>query len=54
MSVRNSDDTKKKQQEAEIYVIIFESICQILDSFVTDLIATEVEFGYCLCEKVMM
>jgi hypothetical protein len=50
MSVRNSDDANKKQQEAEIYLIIFESIRQILDSFVTDLISTEVEFGKCLCE----
>ncbi len=52
MSVRNSDDANKKQQEAEIYLIIFESIRQILDSFVTDLISTEVEFGKCLCEWV--
>lgn len=40
MSVRNNDDTKEKQQEAEIYVIVFESISQILYSFVTDLITT--------------
>jgi hypothetical protein len=40
MSVRNNDDAKEKQQEAEIYVVVFESISQILDSFVTNLITS--------------
>jgi hypothetical protein len=42
----------KRRKKIDTYVVIFESLCQMLCSFGTDTIVSEVQFSKCLRKKV--